>query len=60
MLCCFGADADRPSKMAKIYVVFYSTYGHIYTLAKEVAAGVKEAGHQVELFQARPRLTLER
>lgn len=38
--------------MAKIYIVFYSMYGHIYTLAKEVAAGVKEAGHEVELYQA--------
>jgi NAD(P)H dehydrogenase (quinone) len=38
--------------MAKIYVVFYSTYGHVYTMAEAVAAGAREvAGAEVKLWQ---------
>jgi NAD(P)H dehydrogenase (quinone) len=33
-------NENRP----KILILFYSTYGHIYRLAKAVAEGVKEAG----------------
>mmetsp|Transcript_22962 Transcript_22962/g.39393 ORF Transcript_22962/g.39393 Transcript_22962/m.39393 type:complete len:205 (+) Transcript_22962:134-748(+) len=29
---------------AKVLILFYSTYGHVYQLAKAVAEGVKEAG----------------
>ena len=28
--------------MARIYVVFYSTYGHVHTLANAVAEGLRE------------------
>lgn len=32
---------DKPvGKMAKIYIVFYSTYGHIYQMAKAIKEGV--------------------
>eukprot|EP01016_Furgasonia_blochmanni_P023296 TRINITY_DN2518_c0_g1_i21.p2 TRINITY_DN2518_c0_g1~~TRINITY_DN2518_c0_g1_i21.p2 ORF type:complete len:163 (-),score=38.50 TRINITY_DN2518_c0_g1_i21:46-534(-) len=35
--------------MAKVLVVFYSTYGHIYTLAKAEAEGAKAAGCLVDI-----------
>ncbi|MFN7926022.1 MAG: NAD(P)H:quinone oxidoreductase [Bryobacteraceae bacterium] len=36
----------------KVYVVFYSTYGHVYKMAESVAAGVREVeGAEVSLFQ---------
>jgi NAD(P)H dehydrogenase (quinone) len=38
--------------MAKIYVVFYSTYGHVHTMADAVVEGAKGvAGSEVTLFQ---------
>jgi multimeric flavodoxin WrbA len=32
------------SKGPKVLVLFYSTYGHCYGLAKAIAEGVKEGG----------------
>ena len=38
--------------MAKIHIIFYSTYGHIYTMAEAVAAGVRDVeGSEASLFQ---------
>ena len=38
--------------MARIQVVFYSMYGHVYRLAEAVAAGAREvAGADVKLYQ---------
>ncbi|GAB5593350.1 hypothetical protein Unana1_08250 [Umbelopsis nana] len=34
-----------------IYIVYYSTYGHIYTLAKEIQQGLESQGAQVKIFQ---------
>ena len=43
----------------KIYVVFYSMYGHVYQLAEAVAAGAREIeGADVQLFQV-PELVPE-
>lgn len=36
---------------AKIYVVLYSLYGHTVTMAKEIKAGVEEAGCECVLLQ---------
>jgi NAD(P)H dehydrogenase (quinone) len=36
---------------AKVQVIFYSTYGHVWRLAEAVAEGAKAAGAAVELFQ---------
>ena len=36
---------------AKIQVVFYSMYGHVYQMAKAVAAGARDAGAEVSLWQ---------
>jgi len=35
--------------MTRVLVLYYSSYGHIDTMAREVAAGAKEAGAHVEL-----------
>ncbi|HEY5900355.1 MAG TPA: flavodoxin domain-containing protein, partial [Burkholderiales bacterium] len=35
--------------MAKVLVLYYSSYGHIERMAEEVAAGAREAGAQVTL-----------
>jgi NAD(P)H dehydrogenase (quinone) len=46
--------------MAKIQVIFYSTYGHVYQLAKAVVEGAQEvAGSQVELLQVAETLSDE-
>ena len=38
--------------MAKVHVVFYSTYGHVYQMAEAVAEGARQvAGAEVALFQ---------
>ena len=38
--------------MAKVQVVFYSMYGHVYRLAEAVAEGAREAPNtKVELYQ---------
>lgn len=36
---------------AKVQVIFYSTYGHVWRLAEAVAEGAKVAGATVELLQ---------
>ena len=38
--------------MSKVQVIFYSMYGHIYTMAEAVAAGAREVdGTEVSLYQ---------
>ena len=38
--------------MAKVQIVFYSMYGHVYQLAEAVAEGAREVPDtEVELFQ---------
>jgi NAD(P)H dehydrogenase (quinone) len=37
--------------MAKVQVIFYSMYGHIWKMAEAVAEGARQGGGQVELFQ---------
>ena len=37
---------------AKVQIIFYSMYGHVYQMAEAVAAGVREAGaSEVSLWQ---------
>jgi NAD(P)H dehydrogenase (quinone) len=46
--------------MAKIQIVFYSTYGHVFQLAEAVAAGAREiAGSEVEVYQVAETLSDE-
>ncbi|ORX55770.1 hypothetical protein DM01DRAFT_1406936 [Hesseltinella vesiculosa] len=35
----------------KVNIIIYSLYHHIYTLAKSVEAGLKEAGVEVKILQ---------
>ena len=38
--------------MAKIFIVFYSTYGHVHKLAEAEAVGAREvAGTEAHIFQ---------
>jgi len=44
--------------MAKIYVVFYSTYGHVYKMAEAVAEGARKvAGTEVKIFRVAETLS---
>ncbi|MCG6156416.1 NAD(P)H:quinone oxidoreductase [Rubinisphaera margarita] len=44
----------------KIYVVFYSTYGHVYQMAQAVSDGAKSVeGSEVSLFQVEETLSDE-
>jgi NAD(P)H dehydrogenase (quinone) len=36
---------------AKVQVIFYSMYGHVYQMAEAVAAGARDAGAEVSLWQ---------
>jgi NAD(P)H:quinone oxidoreductase type IV len=36
---------------ANVQVIFYSMYGHVYQMAEAVAAGVRDAGAEVTLWQ---------
>src|SRR3954467_860246 len=49
---------------AKVHVIFYSMYGHIYRMAEAIAEGARSvAGAKVELFQVPetlPREVLEK
>jgi multimeric flavodoxin WrbA len=36
---------------AKVQVIFYSMYGHVYQMAEAVAARVRDAGAEVTLWQ---------
>jgi len=44
---------------AKIQVIFYSAYGHVYRLAESVAQGAREVGTEVELLQVAETLPRE-
>jgi NAD(P)H dehydrogenase (quinone) len=55
-----GFDSTQEDRMTtKIQVVFYSMYGHVYTMAEAVAAGAREVeGTEVTLYQV-PELVPE-
>ena len=36
---------------ARVQIIFYSMYGHIYRMAEAVAAGARDAGAEVSLWQ---------
>ncbi len=45
--------------MAKVLVLYYSTYGHIETMAQAVAEGAREAGAQVDIKRVPETAPLE-
>ena len=36
---------------ARIQIIFYSMYGHVYQMAEAIAAGVREGGGEASLLQ---------
>lgn len=44
---------------ARVSIIFYSMYGHIYRLARAVEEGAKSAGAEVKLLQVRETLSDE-
>jgi len=46
-------------KKPVIHIVYYSTWGHILTMAKSVAKGVEAAGATAKLFQIKETLPAE-
>ena len=43
---------------AKIHVIFYSTYGHVFRLAEAIAEGAREiSGSDVQIFQVAETLS---
>ena len=45
--------------MAKVLVLYYSTYGHIETMAEALAAGARSAGAHVDIKRAPETVALE-
>jgi NAD(P)H dehydrogenase (quinone) len=46
--------------MAKVHVIFYSTYGHVYRLAEAIAEGAREiAGTEAHVYQVAETLPEE-
>ena len=37
--------------MPKVFIIFYSLYHHVYTLAQHVQKGLESQGVEVELYQ---------
>src|SRR5262245_54656417 len=59
-----NSESPEPSRRnlvgTKIQVIFYSTYGHVYQLAKAIVEGAKDVPDtQVELFQVAETLSEE-
>lgn len=44
---------------AKVQIVFYSLYGHVWKLAEAVAEGARSAGAEVELYQVAETLAAD-
>jgi NAD(P)H dehydrogenase (quinone) len=47
------------SKTPTVYVIYYSTYGHVEQLAKSVVKGLGKSGVNVKLFQVAETLPQE-
>jgi NAD(P)H dehydrogenase (quinone) len=43
----------------RVAVIYYSTYGHVKTLADQIKAGAEAAGMQVDMFQVQETLSAE-
>lgn len=53
------AAPQSASNKRKVYVVYYSMYGHIQSLARQVAVGLEKAGVKAKLFQVAETLPQE-
>ena len=47
------------SKKPTVFVIYYSTYGHILKMAKEVVKGLERSGVNAKLFQVAETLPNE-
>ena len=47
------------SRLPVVYVIYYSTFGHIEKLAREVLRGLQESGVHAKLFQVEETLSQE-
>ncbi|KAI8093589.1 flavoprotein-like protein [Halteromyces radiatus] len=47
------------SSKPTIFIIFYSIYGHVYTLAKEIQSGLESKGVNVKLYQIPETLSEE-
>jgi NAD(P)H dehydrogenase (quinone) len=47
------------SKNPTVYVIYYSTYGHVKRLAKEIIKGLQKSGVNAKLFQVAETLPQE-
>lgn len=45
------ASTVSPKKKATVYIIYYSMYGHVATLAEAVAKGVESTGAVAKVFQ---------
>lgn len=53
-----SAPHSGPTKK-RVYVVYYSMYGHIQALARQIVIGLEKAGVKAKLFQVPETLPQE-
>lgn len=39
----------------KVYIIIYSLYNHVYTLAQEVQKGLEASGAEAKIFQGKKK-----
>lgn len=44
-------DADPDIKMVRVAIIYYSTWGHVATMAQAEKKGIEAAGGTADLFQ---------
>eukprot|EP00403_Amphidinium_massartii_P037901 CAMPEP_0178448498 /NCGR_PEP_ID=MMETSP0689_2-20121128/42022_1 /TAXON_ID=160604 /ORGANISM="Amphidinium massartii, Strain CS-259" /LENGTH=424 /DNA_ID=CAMNT_0020073699 /DNA_START=80 /DNA_END=1354 /DNA_ORIENTATION=+ len=54
-----AAVAKKTASSPSVVIIYYSTYGHILSLAKEIKAGLESAGVSVDIFQVEELLPKE-
>lgn len=42
----------------KVYIIIYSLYNHVYTLAQEVQKGLEASGAEAKIFQGKKKKKL--
>jgi hypothetical protein len=47
---------SNDSRTTRVLVLYYSSYGHIETMAGAVAEGARQAGAEVEVMSPRPEV----
>ena len=47
------SNSNIKKKMPKVFIIFYSLYHHVYTLAQHIQKGLESQGVEVELYQVK-------